>query len=200
MKTQIHVNNIETISRTFRKVSILFLAALAFTACSDDDDPIPVNEEEVITTLTATLTPVGVGTTITLQTRDLDGEGPNAPVVTVSGPLAAGTTYNGNLELLNETETPAESINEEIEGEDDEHQFFFQASNSIATFDYLDFDGDDNPVGLEFTLTTGAAGTGSITITLRHEPNKDAAGVSEGDITNAGGETDITATFQVTVQ
>lgn len=200
MKTQIHVNKIETINRTFRKVFMLFLAALAFTACSDDDDPIPVNEEEVITTLTATLTPAGGGTAITLQTRDLDGEGPNAPVITVSGPLAAGTTYNGSLELLNETVTPAESINEEIEEESDEHQFFFEGTNSIATFDYLDFDGNDNPLGLEFTLTTSTAGTGSIIITLRHEPNKDAAGVSDGDITNAGGETDIAATFPITVQ
>ena len=89
---------------TFKKVSILFLATLVFTACSNDDDnPTPVNEEEVITTLTATLVPVGGGTTITLQTRDLDGDGPNPPVVTVSGPLVAGTTYNGSLELLNET-------------------------------------------------------------------------------------------------
>lgn len=188
--------------KTFKKVSILFLSALIFTACSNDDDnPLPVNEEEVITTLTATLTPVGGGPTVTLQTRDLDGDGPNPPVITVSGPLAVGTTYNGSLIILNETETPAEIINEEIEAEDDEHQFFFQATNGIATFNYVDFDGNGNPVGLSFTLTTSAtAGSGSITITLRHEPNKDAAGVSEGDIANAGGETDIQAVFAVTVQ
>jgi hypothetical protein len=187
---------------TFKKVSILFLATLVFTACSNDDDnPTPVNEEEVITTLTATLVPVGGGTTITLQTRDLDGDGPNPPVVTVSGPLVAGTTYNGSLELLNETETPAELINTEIEEEDDEHQFFFQASNGIATFSYSDEDGNGNPVGLEFTLATSdVSGNGNVTITLRHEPSKDAAGVAEGDITNAGGETDIQAVFAVTVQ
>ncbi|WP_299335194.1 type 1 periplasmic binding fold superfamily protein [uncultured Psychroserpens sp.] len=185
------------------KLLIFTLCVLPFAvSCSDDDDtPPPVNEEEVITTLTATLTPAGGGTAITLQTRDLDGDGPDAPVVTVSGPLAAGTTYNGSLELLNETESPAESINVEIEEEDDEHQFFFQATNSIATFAYVDFDGDGNPVGLEFTLTTAATtGTGNVTITLRHEPAKDAAGVSDGDISNAGGETDIEATFAVVVQ
>lgn len=187
--------------KTFKKISILFLSTLIFTACSNDDDnPTPVNEEEVITTLTATLTPVGGGTTITLQTRDLDGDGPNPPVVSVSSSLAIGTTYNGSLELLNETVTPAELINEEIEEEAEEHQFFFESTNNISTFAYADVDGNGNPIGLEFTLTTGTAGTGSVTITLRHEPNKSAAGVSTGEIANAGGETDIEATFTVTVQ
>lgn len=185
--------------KTFKKISILLLATFVFTACSDDD-PVPVNEEEVITTLTATLTPVGGGDVITLQTRDLDGDGPNAPIITVSGSLTASTTYNGSLELLNETENPAESINEEIEEEDDEHQFFYQATNSIATFTYSDTDGDGNPIGLEFQLVTSTSATGNITITLRHEPNKEATGVSDGDITNAGGETDIQAVFPVTVQ
>jgi len=188
--------------KTLKNTLFLVLATVVFSACSsDDDNPLPVNEEEVITTLTATLTPVGGGASITLQSLDLDGDGPNVPVITVSSPLAVNTTYNGSLELLNETESPAESINEEIEEEDDEHQFFFQASNAIATFTYVDYDENGNPVGLEFTATTAAtAGSGNITITLRHEPSKDATGVSDGDITNAGGETDFQAIFPVTLQ
>lgn len=188
--------------KTLKQLSLILLTSIVFTACSNDDDatPEPVNEEEVITTLTATLTPVGGGTNITLQTQDLDGDGPNAPVITVSSPLAINTTYNGSLVLLNETESPAEIINEEIEAEDDEHQFFYQATNDVATFTYVDVDGDGNPLGLEFTLITTNTATGTITITLRHEPNKSATGVSDGDITNAGGETDIQAVFPVTVQ
>jgi len=50
------------------------------------------------------------------------------------------------------------------------------------------------------TLTTDAAGSGTITVILRHEPDKGASGVNDGDITNAGGETDIEVTFDVTVQ
>lgn len=180
------------------KTIFKFLPFLLFTAfvtsCSNDDDsPEPVNEEEVITTLTATL--VGGGSTVTMTYQDLDGDGPGAATINVSGPLSAATTYTGSLELLNETESPAESINEEIEEEVDEHQFFFSSTNNVGTFAYNDMDGDGNPVGLSFTLTTGAATTGSVTIILRHEPAKDAAGVSDGDITNAGGETDISVTF-----
>lgn len=188
--------------KTLKNLSVLFISALVFTACSsDDDNPEAVNEEEIITTLTATLTPVGGGSIITLETQDLDGDGPTAPTINVSGALAANTTYNGTLELLNETESPAESINEEILEENDEHQFFFQVTNSLATFTYKDLDDDDNPVGLEFTVTTGATtGTGTLTITLRHEPSKSATGVSDGDITNAGGETDIQAVFNISVE
>lgn len=186
--------------KTLKILSILFTSALFFTSCSNDDTPEVVNEEEVITTLTATLAPVGSGSTVTLQIRDLDGDGPDLPVIT-GGSLEANTVYNVSLVLLNETESPAESINEEIEEEDDEHQFFYQVTNNLASFAYTDTDGDGNPVGLSFTVsTTSTTGMGSLTITLRHEPNKGASGVSDGDITNAGGETDIEAVFPITVQ
>ena len=182
-----------------KQLQILTLAfiTILFSACSNDDDatPAPVNEEEVITTLTATLVPVGAGATITLRSQDLDGDGPGAPVVTISGDLAANTTYNGTIVLLNETEDPAENITTEVAQEDDEHQFFFTTTNDIATITYADLDGNGNPVGIAFTATTTVPTTGNLTITLRHEPNKSATGVSEGDITNAGGETDIQVTF-----
>ena len=180
--------------KTLKLLSLVLITGIIFQSCSsDDDNPDPVNEEEVITTLTATLN--GGGSTVTMTFQDLDGDGPGAPTMNVSGPLAAGTTYTGSLDLLNEAESPAESITEEIEEEDDEHQFFFSSTNNIGTFAYTDMDGDGNPVGLSFTLTTGAATTGNVTIILRHEPSKGAPGVSDGDITNAGGETDISVTF-----
>lgn len=184
--------------KTLKLFSIIALSGLLFTACSNDDDgPDPVNEEEIITTLTATMSPQGGGTNITLQTRDLDGDGPDAPVVTVSGDFAANTTYDGTLVVLNETETPAEDITVEVEEEDDEHQFFFVVGGGLdATTAYGNFDGNGNPLGTQFTLTTGAASTGTLAITLRHEPKKP----NDGTLADAGGETDITQTFNVTIQ
>ena len=46
-------------------------------------------------------------------------------------------------------------------------------------------------------MTTGSMSnpSASMTVILRHEPDKAGAGVSDGDITNAGGETDIEVTF-----
>tara|TARA_R110002072_G_scaffold23949_1_gene81831 strand:+ start:12594 stop:13148 length:555 start_codon:yes stop_codon:yes gene_type:complete len=183
--------------RNLKFLATAIFATIIFVSCSNDDDtPEPVNEEEVITTLTVTLAPNGGGTPITLQTRDLDGDGPNAPVVTVSGDLATGVVYNGTIVLLNETETPPEVITEEVEAEAEEHQFFYTTGGGLdVTTAYSNFDTNGNPLGTEFTLTAGAASSGTLTFTLRHEPTKPNTGLGD-----AGGETDIAAVFNVTVQ
>ncbi|PWL39017.1 type 1 periplasmic binding fold superfamily protein [Flagellimonas aquimarina] len=196
--------------KTIKFLSIFALLGVAFVSCSDDDEnPDPVNEEETITTMTATLVPQGGGTTVTLQSQDLDGDGPNPPMVSVSGDLSENTVYNGTVVLLNETETPAEIINEEIEGEAAEHQFFFVPNSSLnATVTYADDESDyvsdetgenfttTNPVGIVFTLTTTDASTGTLAITLRHEPKKP----NDGTLADAGGETDITQAFNLIIQ
>ena len=179
--------------KTIKHFLILFLTIGLFTSCSDDDDPAPVNEEEVITTMTLSLTPAGGGTAIIFQSRDTDGDGPNAPEVTVSGPLAANTTYGGQIEFLNELESPAEDITEEVLEEDDEHQVFYTFGGGSGTsINYNDSDGDGNPIGVSVTLASGVAAAGNtLTIVLKHEPTKPNDGTPAG----AGGETDIEATF-----
>lgn len=179
--------------KSIKLLALLFVASTVFYSCSDD--PEVVNEEEVITTLTATLTPTS-GTAITLKSQDLDGDGPNQPTITVSGNLAANTTYTGKIVLLNETENPAENITEEVEKEAKEHQFFYTIASSLnITATATNKDSDGNPLGTEFSLVTGAASSGNLTFTLRHEPTKPNSGLS-----TAGGETDIEVTFAVTVQ
>jgi hypothetical protein len=177
---------------------ILFLSAITLLAvsCSNDDNG-PVNEEEVITTVTTTLT--GGGQVITLNSRDLDGDGPNAPTITVSGNLTANTTYAGEVLFLNETVSPADNITLEVEEEGVDHQVFYQLPAALGTVTYTDVDLNGKPIGLAFTLTTGNAGTGNLTVTLRHLPNKSASGVASGDITNAGGATDASVTYPVTI-
>ncbi|WP_298308962.1 type 1 periplasmic binding fold superfamily protein [Flavobacterium sp.] len=185
--------------KTFKLTNKLFLSlfAVALISCSDDDNPAPVNEEEVITTVRTTL--VAGGQTVTLLSRDLDGDGPNAPVVTVSGNLTAGTTYTGSVEFFNETINPADNITTEVEEEGVDHQIFYQAPASIGTFTYTDTDANGKPIGLDFTLVTASAATGNLTVTLRHLPNKSAAGVSTGNIANAGGATDAQVTYPLVV-
>lgn len=176
-------------------------AAFVFTACKDDepDAPIIPNEEEVITTLSYTLVPDGGGDTVVLSFQDLDGDGGNAPIIS-DGVLQANTVYTGTLELLNELVDPTEDITEEVAEEADEHQFFFPTTIVGLDVDYGDMDADGNPIGIETTLSTLDTDSGTLTIILRHEPDKGAAGVADGDIANAGGETDIEVIFNVEVQ
>lgn len=178
-------------------VALALFTGVFFTACSNDDIPAPVNEEEVITTLTATLTPDGGGNAIILKKFDFDGDGPNVPEVTVSGNLTAGATYTGNVVLLNQSVNPAENITEEVAEESNEHQFFYTSdANLDVTTEYGDTDDNGNPLGIDFTLLAGEASSGTLTITLRHEPKKP----NNGTLADAAGETDAEATFNVTVE
>ena len=186
--------------KNFKILAIALTATLFLSSCDKDDNNPAVNEEELITTVELRLG--NVDGSVTLISKDLDGDGPNAPVVTVSGPLRANTTYIGFVRFLDETKTPAENRTEEIAAEAKDHQVFYRTSpTTIGTFTYsdLDNDADGKPRGLAFTLETRAAGTGNITVTLRHKLNKSASGVANGDITNAGGSTDAEVTYPVTI-
>ncbi len=177
---------------------LIVFALFAFASCEKDDPEIE-NEEELITTLKYTLTSTADGTVVEGVFQDIDGDGGNAPLITNIN-LKSNTIYNGTLTLLNESVSPAENISEEVEEEADEHQFFFAASQANLTVTYNDTDGNNRPVGLKTILTTGTSSSGKLRVTLRHLPNKSATGVVGGDITNAGGETDIEVEFNVQIQ
>ena len=185
-----------------KKINLLLamgVCSMLFITSCKKDDPIIENEEELITTLIYTLTPEAGGDSVVLSFQDLDGDGAMPPTIT-GGTLGANTIYNGSLQLLNESVNPAENITVEVQEEAEEHQFFFQNNISGLSIAYTDEDENGHPIGLSSKISTTGSGSGTITVTLRHEPNKTAAGVSTGDITNAGGETDIEVTFDVEIQ
>ncbi len=170
-------------------------------SCSKDQpqDPVIPNEEEVITTLELTLTPTDSGNPVIFSFKDLDGDGGDAPTIS-GGTLRTNSTYTGYLQLLNELENPVGNISEEVEEEAEEHQFFFQSTISGMDINYDDTDANGNPIGLAINVSTNTADSGTLRIILKHEPDKFATDVSSGDITNAGGETDIEVTFPINVE
>ena len=171
------------------------VALLLFSSCSKDD-PIAVNEEEVITTMIVTLVPSDASTNVTLKTQDLDGDGPNAPVVTVSGDLKASLTYSGSVKFLNETETPAEDITLEVEEEADDHQLFYTVGSGLTMgVVSTNNDSNGNPLGTKFDVKSLSASSGKLTFTLRHKPKKPNSGLAD-----AGGDTDIEATFDIVIE
>jgi hypothetical protein len=108
----------------------------------------------------------------------------------------ANTDYRGSIVLLNETETPPENITEEVEEEAEEHQFFFTIGGTLsAATSNLNVDGKGDPLGTEFTFEAGDASVGSFAVTLRHDLKKP----NDGTLSDAGGETDIAQTFDLTI-
>ena len=66
----------------------------------------------------------------------------------------------------------------------------------LVKYQFLgNFDSNGNPLGTEFTLTAGAASSGTLTFTLRHLPTKPNTGLDD-----AGGNTDIAAPFNITIE
>jgi hypothetical protein len=188
-----------------KNLFFLLISILVLAGCKKDEDPPittppPVNEEEVITSAVLTFTNQANMEVVIWSVSDPDADGGNAPILTVS-PLDANAVYVLDLKFLNETVNPIEDISEEIEEEGAEHQIFYQMSSSLnISIDYVDVDLNGQPIGLNCIVTTGDAGNGNLTVSLIHEPEKDAAGVSTGDITNAGGETDFEVTFSGVVE
>ncbi len=185
-----------------KKFLILSFIALSvvFTSCEKDDHDHD-NEEELITTLIYTLSASSGNVVMTF--RDLDGDGGNKPVVTTVGNLLSGQEYIGSISVLNESVTPAVNITDEIEDEALEHQFFYAITGALSgkvNINYDDADSNNKPLGLKTKLLATTPGQGKLKVTLRHEPNKSGNGVANGDITNAGGETDIEVEFDIEVK
>ena len=179
----------------YKFCTILVLAVLLISC--EPKDPDITNGEELITTLIYEVTDTNSGEISEFVFRDLDGDDGNDPVITVPV-LKSNSSYSGSIMLLNESVDPTESVDEEVAEEDLDHQLFFDSE--VLTVAYADTDSEGNPIGLESTFSTGDAGTGTLKITLRHKPSKDAEGVKDNDITNAGGETDIEVTFDVSIE
>lgn len=178
---------------------LLSISLLIFASACEPDDPMIENEEEVITAVTLTLTPTGMQETVVLGFSDPDGDGGNAPVFSTTGTLQANASYQGQVSFAN----ASGSIDGEIVNEGTDHQVFYQpgAAANLA-FSYTSIGNDINglPVGLNTTLQTGAAGVGTLTVTLRHEPNKAAAGIAIDNPAVAGGTTDVEVVFPITIE
>lgn len=176
---------------------ILGLIGIMLNACKKET--IIEEEQELITTVKLTLTPTTGGAAKVFIFNDLDGSGGNAPLITAPDTIHANTNYTGSIEFLDESKSPAVAITSEIQTEGTVHQVFYQVTNANININYTDTDTNGKPIGLKTAIITGGASNGTLKITLRHEPNKSATGVSTGDISNAGGETDVEISFPVKI-
>lgn len=193
----------------------LALCTFLLTTVGCSESPIIVDPNELITALTLTFLPTSGGTAITALSNDADGDGGKPP--TVEPIVLPAGTYDLQLKFENRLENPPEDINAEISGEGDEHQVFFTGTavsgpasnqaNAPLAHSYADVDAKGLPLGLQ-NKVMAAAGTGTLTVNLRHMPpinnmpvKTASAGqtVQSGGIEALGGGTDLQANFTVTV-
>ena len=178
-------------------------ASLAVTGCKKEDEPEP-NEGELITTVALSLTKAGSTTPVTITFKDIDGPGGAAATLTPATLiLDANATYTTKVRFLNESVTPAKDITQEVEAkEPNEHEVFYRASGASLALTNFNTDKNTPPLklGTTATATTAAASTGSLTVTLKHKPEDDAATRKVANDPVSKGETDSEVVFPVSIR
>ena len=175
---------------------------IGFSSCNNStpDDNTPT-DEEVYSVMLLQFTPSNGGTdTINYYFSDPDGVGGTDAFIS-SGTLQANTSYDAILTLTNSTVDPAVDMSAIVLAAADSHQVFYAPNNTNLSVDYLDQDSNGKPIGLSTRINTGSPSTGGfMMVALRSNPDKNADGVAQGDISNAGGTTDIEVIFEVTIE
>ncbi len=184
---------------------LVAVTIFALSSCDKEKNEVieepHVHEEEVITTVRLVITNnAGFNKTFSYKVDNgFNSSSPATPVID-DVVLDANTTYNVDVQVWNESETPAEDITEEVKEEGADHLFLLESSPSTGagSIGFSNGSKDANGDALNQTLdfTTGDAGTGQLTVTLKHEPTDKSA----TDPPGAGGETDAQAIFPVTIQ
>lgn len=161
------------------------LAAAALVACSDveeDDDHGHDHDHNhgLITRVDLTFTSAD-DELVATWAEGHDGTPEQVDVID----LTEGEAYDLSAAFWNEEEDPVENITREVNEEAEEHQTFFtgDAVNSAATgttdalldIEYADEDTKGLPIGIENTADAAAAGSGTLTFTLRHLPPQDGS-------------------------
>jgi len=172
--------------RLFRPyLSIFFIGSFLVTAtsCGDDEPAEPEFPQEEIASARLVLEPEGKGALATVN------YGPNNQ--NPGALLKANTTYNGVLTLY---DAEGNDITSEIAQEGDKHEVFYNPSSGLGiTVEKTDDDSKGNPIGLETTLMTTNAGTGTLNVILKHQADKGASDPNKG-------ETDLTMPINVVIQ
>ncbi len=176
---------------------ILPTAAWFLTACNGKEQSVaPTVDNEALTTATLQLTnkanPADVATAtienLTAMTVDFSQ---------ATLRLKAGTTYSGQILQADKSQTPADDATLEIRERLNEHLFVYTpAPASLLTVTITDKDTNPAPgpypVGLTFDVVTGPAGTGTLRVVLKHQPN-----TKNGQA--APGSTDLDTTYPVVI-
>lgn len=185
----------------FPRTLPVFAASLAlvtgFLGC-EVHDPHHHNEQEVFTTVRleyANAADASDKPVATIKFKEGFGHGGDALEKNDTIHLKAGAEYAVDLVLLDESKSPAVVMSEEVEEEGAEHQVFYTPEGAALTVTVIDKDSNGRPLGLETSQKTGAAGKGTLKVTLKHQPK-----LKSDASTILTGETDVEVSFHVVIR
>ncbi len=182
-----------------KKLSIkflMFLIPVSFVACKGDDEK-PGNNtgnesQELITTVMLSFSDSNGGTQ-TVFFRDLDGVGGNAPTIDTINLTFDNAPYTMNMMFLDESDsTDVEDITAEIREEANDHLVCFTPTTGALSITISDKDGNNLDLGLQSVWSLSDAGTGSVNIALKHQPE-----IKNGQCNI--GETDVEVDFPLII-
>jgi len=198
-------------------IATLVTSSLVFLAGCKVKDPVPENIPELITMATISFTPSGGSSGSTLVVTATDPDNIGAQDIQVDGPinLMKGTTYTLTIQLVDGLYQPTDTfydVSKQIEGEAEEHQFFFFWNSGLFSNPVGDgnidnrndpvnygssIDKNGRPVGLTTiwtTASTPSTGSNLFRVLLKHQPD-----IKSDISTSADGETDLDLTFIINV-
>jgi len=195
-----------------RPTMLLLLCA----ACTDVENPHNDDDNELITRVELTLSPEAGGDAEVASWSDPEADGNpliDALLLSIDGP------YVLEVAFFNDLAEPSEEITAEVAAEAAEHQVFFTGEGvlgpatgmvtaAIVEHQYADEDSNGLPIGLLNRLIPVSAGTGEITVRLRHLPPEGNALVKVPELAETaaadgfaaiGGDDDVLVTFPMSV-
>jgi hypothetical protein len=183
--------------KTTKKFQLLMLATSSLCAlgslssCKDDHDH---DEGEVITTVKLICQDSANASLPVSEFRfeDPDGPGGNNPTRLDTIYLDSGRTTLVSLRFEDASSGTVKDISAEVRSEADEHLVCFGPAGIQLAINITDTDGM-YPLGLESRWKPQASGSGSITVTLKHQYD-----VKNG--TCDPGDTDVEVTFPVIIR
>ncbi len=180
-------------------VMTFLVLTMTFDACKKNEQTVspPAPGNEFLTTARLIVTNANDASDVQVATITDETIIPNPPD-SINNPnltLKANSTYNVQVLFLDETKIPVGNVTTDIYDRRNYHLVCFETSGENLTVTRTDLDTNNPPleIGLQDKFVTGAAGTGTLNMQLRHQPN-----AKNGDC--APGSSDVDVTYNITVQ
>ncbi len=164
--------------KTARFATLLAVLIVVLHACSKDEKAVapPVPGNEFLTTVQLKVTNAANPADVqTASWKDLTPDDPDGVDISKAVlNLKPNSTYKVEVLFLDETQSPAGDVTEEIKERQNYHLICFSNSAGLnLTVQRTDKDTNTPAleVGLEDQFTTGTASNGTLNIQLRHQPN-----------------------------